>query len=171
MIIFIEGPDRVGKDSLIKNLKNHYSHMGFMEMHFSSVKNYTENKAILFNTNLFKVLKNNPDINFILNRSHLGELVYAPLFRDYSGEFVLNLENKINLDNCFLITLIDSPDILSQREDGESPSSDTTIISQIIERFKDATNRSKIKHKIIIDCHNKTKDEVLAKAVSFINVI
>ena len=35
------------------------------------------------------------DINLIFNRSHLGETVYSPLYRGYSGDYVFDIEKKI----------------------------------------------------------------------------
>ena len=36
-------------------------------------------------------LKDDLDINLIFNRSHLGESVYSPLYRGYSGDFVFDI--------------------------------------------------------------------------------
>ena len=45
---------------------------------------------------MFKLMINSKDkdINLIFNRSHLGETVYSPLYRGYSGDYIFDIEKK-----------------------------------------------------------------------------
>ena len=45
---------------------------------------------------MFKLMiaSKDKDINIIFNRSHLGESVYSPLYREYSGDYVFDIEKR-----------------------------------------------------------------------------
>ena len=40
MIIIVEGPDRVGKDSLIRNLNNRFYKENLVNIHYSAIHPY-----------------------------------------------------------------------------------------------------------------------------------
>ncbi len=97
----IEGLDRLGKDTLIEGIQNrlgyhqvlHYSKPLELDCYlrdpsFSAQRHYQEAS---FRT-MFHLLRDAHDANIICNRAHLGECVYAPLYRGYSGEYVFDIE-------------------------------------------------------------------------------
>jgi hypothetical protein len=119
---------------------------------------------------MFNIMKNAVDygVNVIADRSHIGESVYGSIFRNYSGDFVFTIEmNYCNefkgLDekdlpifsttklwnNTKLITFIDEPQNLINREDGQSFSTDLETKIQEIEGFKIAYNKSVLCKKLI----------------------
>ena len=171
MIIIIEGPDRVGKDTLIKSLKNRFYRENFIELHYSGVKPYdggmsVKDVSVEINKNMFKIL--NTDFNFIVNRSHIGEMVYSPKYRGYSGDYVLELEKSLKRSDVFLILLSDDPVTLAARDDGNNISNLVSDISDEIDAFRIALRKSSIKNKIEIKCNSKTPSEIASEAIKFI---
>lgn len=171
MVIIIEGPDRVGKDSLIKSLKNRFYRENCIELHYSGVKPYdggmsVKDVSVEINKNMFKIL--NTDFNFIVNRAHLGEMVYAPKYRNYPGDYVFELEKNLKRTDVFLIILTDKAETLAKRDDGESFSNKVQDIENEIELFRKALKMSGIKNKLEISCSGKTKEQVASEAIKFI---
>ena len=108
MIIIIEGPDRVGKDSLIRNLNNRFYKENLVNIHYSAIHPYDKKMSIRelsenINRTMFNLL--NTNFNFILNRAHLGEMVYAPKYRNYPGDYVFELEKNLKRTDVFLIQI------------------------------------------------------------------
>ena len=128
--IIIEGTDNTGKDTqqnlIIEKVKN----LVFHKVHYSALP-FKDDKAKhksystqMYN-DMFRMMMNckDDDINIIFNRSHLGESVYAPLYRGYSGDFIFDIEepyvNKLR-EELYLITLVNDPSIIMSRDDGKS---------------------------------------------------
>ena len=114
---------------------------------------------------MFELLKTN--IPIIFDRTHLGELVYAPTYRDYSGDYVLNMEAGIDTSNCRLILLTTS-DLDVGVDDGGG--FDWSKRKEEQEAFMKAFDRSHIADKVLIDVHNghgdyNDYDVTLAKAL------
>src|SRR6266496_2678008 len=100
----IEGLDRLGKDTLIAGIQHrrgyhqvlHYSKPLRLDCYssangFAAERRYQEAS---FRT-LFQFLRH-VDAPIICNRAHLGECVYAPLYRGYSGGYVFEIESDFN---------------------------------------------------------------------------
>ena len=169
-VICIEGPDRCGKSSQVKLLwkwlsKN--SDSSIMNMHFSGLPSKDASYRN-FHT-MFDIVEENEYVNFILDRSHIGEVVYAPIYRNYDGNYVFGLEEEFDLSDYYLITFVDDPMKIAIREDSASLSNgELEIIKQEIEAFKDATLRSFIPNKILIDIFDLSIEQVHAEVVSFL---
>jgi hypothetical protein len=105
--LMIDGIDCLGKDTLINNIINKCGY--YQVMHFSKPKvlscyspngplTQTERTTALRKyqeagfRNMFSMFRDAPYSKLIANRSHLGENVYAPLYRGYSGDYVFDLE-------------------------------------------------------------------------------
>jgi len=109
----IEGIDRVGKDTLVDGLLDrlgyhlviHYERPPVLEFYRTNNERYPERRfqEDSFRT-LFRILQHDP-IKMIANRSHLGEVVYAP-YRNYSGEYVFDLEQELRVEACTHVRLI-----------------------------------------------------------------
>lgn len=128
-ILAIEGIDRIGKSTLIKNILNKH---GYYEViHFKQPKElafYAEaaraqvdprerisqvpqaaRASWLYQVASFKnslFLTSAPNAKLIFDRWYLGEAVYAPLYRGYSGDYVFELELGFGLDERHDIGLI-----------------------------------------------------------------
>jgi uracil-DNA glycosylase family 4 len=100
-LLAVTGPNGSGKstiaEKLNEELKNKY-------IHFDKVKTMEEGKAQYFNF-LKSVEKND---NYILDRFFEGEDVYAPLYRNYRMDYLLEIEREIVKDNNFMFAYINA---------------------------------------------------------------
>ena len=132
----LEGIDFLGKDTLAQNIQHK---LGFHQViHYTKplvLKAYEvpflidarrehasqeQYQRESFRT-MFKLL--NSDIRLILNRAHLGECVYAPLYRGYSGDYIFELEKRANMgynEDVRLILLVETFGTNAIRDDGLS---------------------------------------------------
>jgi len=164
MKIIFEGPDNVGKTTQIKLIKDKFNKITFHTVHYSAVKHDSIIDCIDYNIKLysefFELLKK---YNIIADRSHLGELVYGKLYRGYEGLYVIDLErnHKINeINDLYLIVLIDKPENLIKREDGYSFSTNIEMKKKEIELFKKVYELSTIKNKVLININKKDPEQV-----------
>jgi hypothetical protein len=99
--LLLEGLDRLGKDTLaesIQHLRGYHQVLHFQKP--ISLRCYEcENEPIALRRYqeasfqlLFQLLRDAPAAKLICNRAHLGECVYAPIYRGYSGEYVFDIE-------------------------------------------------------------------------------
>lgn len=96
--------------------------------------------------------------SIIFDRTHLGEMVYAPLYRNYSGDYVYKYETELIeakpftlKDDTRLILLVTSNfDML--KDDGLSFNFSNKVMEQ--NRFIEAFHRSQLPNKVIVDVHN-----------------
>lgn len=113
----IEGLDRLGKDTLIKNIQHKTGYK--MVCHRSkplALDCYRkENNSLLrFQHECFvndmRLLWMSEDTSafdgVIFNRSWLGEFVYAPMYRGYSAEYIFDYENAYSLEKLKQTTLV-----------------------------------------------------------------
>jgi nicotinamide riboside kinase len=161
----IDGIDRLGKSTLINNIQEqlgyhlviHYDKpkklRTYVEQDSSDALRYYQEQA---NRGMFELLKSNVPI--IFDRTHLGELVYAPLYRKYSGEYVYEMEKELigskpytHQDDIRLILLTSSNTEMLQ-DDGLS--FDFTKKAEEQQLFIDAFNKSNLTNKVIVDVHN-----------------
>ena len=94
--------------------------------------------------------------------------VYAPLYRNYLGDYVFKIESEYVEDlnkNLYLIVLTNDPEILLSREDGDSLSKSVEDISKEKQMFEKAYYESKIQNKIMINCGVDSPIEI-AKIIS-----
>ena len=122
---------------------------------------------------MFKVMINckDKDINFIFNRSHLGETVYSPLYRGYSGDYVLDIEKKYTKalrEELYLITLVNDPHTILKRDDGKSFYGNEEEVMAEVDGFKRAHRLSTIKNKLLVNVGTMNADEVSNIIVDFL---
>lgn len=111
----LEGIDRVGKDTLIGEIQRRHGY--HLVLHYtkplrldcytlrsdrSALQLYQEASF----RNLFQLLRDAPNAKIICNRAHLGECVYAPLYRGYSGEYVFEIEREFQAHELLHTRLI-----------------------------------------------------------------
>lgn len=194
--IIVEGVDRIGKSTLIEGL---YQKLGyFQELHYQKpqlLDRYVEQARgeYVMEENLEPLIKRaalkayqvasfiqmfhalESKGRFLMNRSHLGEYVYAPRYRWYDGSYVFDLERQFRLlsgtsfANTTLLVLVYTSDLSFITEDGQSLGGLDKREGEQAD-FKIAFERSIIKHKVMIDvCDGegkfKPKPEVLNTAI------
>lgn len=166
--ILVEGLDNSGKSTLIDSIVKHYK-KPFMKLHFYGPPFKTTEENIDFDIELYRgMVRILNDFNYVIaDRSHLGAMVYSPMYRDNDGKYVLRLEKDLP-DDTILITLIDKAENLIKRDDGLSFTTDIDKKNQEIELFKKAHEQSGIKRKLLLDIDGLSIDEVFQKAISFI---
>lgn len=157
--LIIEGPDRVGKNTQIKNLTDSFSNT--VIRHFRSPKGTTNEEKKEYQQLSFEIeymlLSEFSEMNFdicIWNRGHIGEIVYGQLYRNSNPEtWVFLQEEKFIADNdeTYLLLLTASPEFLSARDDGKSFSSSVESRTKEIELFRKACHDSNIKHVLEIE--------------------
>lgn len=122
----IEGLDRLGKSTLIRNLRNalgNYTviHYGKPERlpayanatggigHPLDKQDAVKNADLLaYQQESFRsaMLMARSGATLIYDRAWLGEAVYAPLYRGYSGDYVFDYELRHRMDTQFMVKLI-----------------------------------------------------------------
>jgi len=180
MVIIFDGLDRTGKSTQIKLLMKYLIDDPTYVIHFTNIpgissqqsKNYSK---MLYN-DMFKFIEDNSKIykrNIIFDRSHIGEYVYAPMYRNYIGSFIYNIEKKYEntpiFKDIFLFVCVDEAENLLRREDGHSLSSNSSILKvHEIKMFESAFNLSLIKNKLLININNKSIETVHNEIIQFI---
>jgi thymidylate kinase len=161
-IIILEGLDRCGKSTqakmLWKWLAKNQPYNPLVQLHYSGYP--TQDQSVLNYNHMFEIIEDAPWTNFILDRSHIGEMVYAPKYRGYSGDYVLDIEERYSLKDFFLFTFIDDVDNLLARDDGDSLSSAKEDLEEEIAAFKNATLLSIIPRKLMINISGKTPEQI-----------
>ena len=110
-------------------------------------------------------------INLIFNRSHLGETVYSPLYRGYSGDYVFDIEKKYTKalrENLYLITLTNNPHTILKRDDGKSFYGNEEEVKAEVDGFKRAHKLSTIKNKLHVHVGNMSAIEVSHIILAFL---
>ena len=181
MIIIFEGLDRCGKSTQIQKLIHLFHDKSIHQLHYSSVKGFpikeeTKMYSSKMYSDMFKLLyQNYKDMHFVLDRSHIGEMVYGPMYRGYDGDYVIYIENYWKdfeefWDQIHLITFVDKAENVIKRDDGLSFTTELDKKNKEIEAFVNATNKSIIKHKLIMNIDGKDIDTVFAEVRGFLNV-
>lgn len=175
--IIIEGMDRCGKDTQIGLIQKKFKDETFHVFHYSKVPFKTQGDHIAYNERLYKDMflvmfeSLGSNRNFIFNRSHLGESVYAPKYRGYDGDYVFDIERSYTetlKDQLMMIVLVNTPEILTKREDGQSLSSNLDDIKYEREAFTRGYEKSGIHRKKLIECGEKTIAEIHDEIIEFI---
>jgi thymidylate kinase len=176
MIIFFDGMDRCGKDTQISLLKASLNNTLFQtichgKVPFKTSEDHHVHNEKLFN-NMFSLLSENKNTyNFISNRSHISEAVYAQKYRNYSGEYVFEIEAKYSdlLSECYLIVLVNTYENLISREDGLSCSQTKEDYEYEKLKFKKSFSKSKIGKKLFIECGKESIETINRLILKFIN--
>jgi thymidylate kinase len=170
-LLVVEGPDRCGKNTLIKNLTSQAEN--FVVRHFGSVKGESDMEKRNFQFQFFKKefelaslrsrfempdKERYPRDIWIWNRAHLGEFVYGKMYRDTKPEeWVMKMESLFAMDidpSVHLLLLTADPEFLCKRDDGLSFTADVEKKKKEIENFEKAFNTSKIMNKKILNVSN-----------------
>lgn len=163
MIVLLDGCDKVGKSSLCDYLvRNHR----FSSMHFGRPEGDDDRQRALFQKGTFDRMfrfigaLEGQDARIVMDRSHVGEYVYGPMYRPSSGvdlSYLWEMEDA-SWDDVYLVFLRADPEILRARDDGLG--FDITRLEEEQERFAEAFSLSRLRHKIAIDVSALSLDEV-----------
>lgn len=168
MHIICEGLDRCGKSTLIDNIVKYYK-KPFIKLHHYGPPFKDKEMDIKFDLILYNEMADifNRYENVIADRSHLGSLIYSPIYRGHNGEHVMEIEKKLPND-LFLFTLYDTPERLVQRDDGLSFSIDLIKKQTEIDGFLRAHELSNIKHKKLINIEHHNAEQAIKAVIDFI---
>jgi hypothetical protein len=113
--ILVEGIDRLGKDMLLQGIQHRngfhlvlrYEKPLVLDCYSADTVRSPQRlyQEASFRT-LLNILSIDRDIKILCNRSHLGEFVYAPLYRQYSGEYIFELERESRLNEKTDVRLV-----------------------------------------------------------------
>ena len=163
MTFIFEGMDNCLKDSIIQDLRSALSPTTQVLKFSNPPKRLNDpesyqKKHFKDMFDLIALSVSQSDRNLILNRAHLGEYVYSPIYRHYTAEWIFDLEKEFLSESkhsrtTILILLYDSSnEQLRLREDGESFSqaSDEKLNSER-QKFIEAFGKSLFPYKIKFD--------------------
>lgn len=186
-VIAIEGIDRLGKSTLIEGIQDVAGY--YQVIHFSKPKRLAayDNTGDVegvprANLQLFhyqqesfrnSMLLARSGARIIFDRWHLGEVVYSPMYRGYSGEYVFDFERAHHLDSASVQLILLTEDFGISRHFVDDGQSLGTIDKREEEqnRFIEAFHRSIIKNKRIVCVTDpalggfKPKDWILTEAL------
>jgi len=176
--IIIEGTDNTGKDTQQNLIIEKINNLVFQKLHYSSLPfKEDKEKHISYSQKMYDdmfklmMLSKDQDINIIFNRSHLGETVYSPLYREYSGDYVFDIEkryvNKLRQE-LYLITLTNDPHTILKRDDGKSFYGNEEEVKAEVDGFNRAHRLSKIKNKLLLNIGTMSADEVSNIIIDFL---
>ena len=163
MNIIVCGADALGKSTQIALIEKEWEkrNKAVHIIHYSNIKLDT-NDAIKVASQIryremFKLMSVVPENNvLIFDRAHLGETVYSPIYRNYSGDFVFDFEKdyvKCEHPETKLIVFTDTPEAVIERDkkrgDGLSFSLDIDKKKQELEAFERAYTMSVLDKKLI----------------------
>lgn len=183
----VEGLDRLGKSTLIEGIRQA---LGYYEViHFSKpqrLARYANSSRVVgvppggqqvyhyqHESFLNSMLLAKSGARIIFDRWHLGEVVYSPMYRGYSGEYVYSLEKQLgeNVD-LRLILLTEDFDIARHFVDDGHSLGTVEDREEEQERFISAFNRSSIRDRRIVCVTDRglggfrSKDQILTEALS-----
>lgn len=173
MNVIFESTDAMGKDTQIAFVEKEFEKRGKAVhiIHYSNIKLDTnediKKASELRYREMFNILNRSDDLNiFVLNRAHLGEAIYSPIYRNYSGDFVFDFEkdfvSKDHQPTKLIVFTDDAEKCLERdkkRNDGKSFSLDLEKRKQEIEAFERAYNMSVLDKKLI-HLNGRTPEEI-----------
>ena len=176
--IIIEGTDNTGKDTQQNLIIKKVNDLVFQKLHYSSLPfKDDKEKHISYSQKLYDdmfklmIASKDKDINIIFNRSHLGESVYSPLYREYSGDYIFDIEKRYVKQlrkELYLITLTNDPHTILKRDYGLSFYGNEEEVKAEVDGFNRAHRLSKIKNKLKIHLGTMSAEEVSNIIIDFL---
>jgi thymidylate kinase len=180
-LIILEGADNVGKDTLIHEITKNIPSKNLIKKHWVSPKGNTNEEKIEFQKKSFnREFESYENLSIIFhnhimiwNRSHIGELVYGKMYRDYDPtDWVFQLEAKHHFsdnDDIYLIYLDSDAEFLVNNDDGQSFSNKLQDKETELQLFRKAVNDSTIKNKLTLKINQGKQRMPLLSLVNQIN--
>ena len=175
--IIVEGPDRVGKSTLIKRLVEELGphavvHFG-KPVHSIACDMSLEKFQRKGFENGFEVLSS--EANVIYDRFHLGEAIYAKRYRGYDGDYVFDMElsHRSVLKEAHLI-LMCTDDFSLLEDDGES--FDFSQVEEETKDFVDAFERSAFRKKLMVNISDgnggrRTPTSIFSEVINWMTAV
>lgn len=183
MIYAIEGMDNCLKDTIIYELRSILPPETQI-LKFSNPPKGVRAKEYQMKhfQDMFDLMESTVAANkrhLILNRSHLGEFVYAPIYRKYDADWIFEMEKnflakKNHLKQCALLLFYDSSnEKLKLREDGKSLSElDGAKMDNERNRFLQAFDKSHFEYKMKFDLSNYVRPNMdLRKEIDIAEIV
>ena len=148
-VVLVEGIDRIGKSSACEYLSKE---LGYSKMHFSKPLGITSAEKAHFQMGTFdrmfqfiRALEGPYESGIAMDRAHLGEYVYGPMYRGDSGvdvNYIFEMEKAYGpFRHAGLILLVHHDlDVVRARDDGLS--FDPGRMAEEQNRFKEAFSKS-----------------------------
>jgi len=161
MIIIIEGMDNCGKSTLIKKLSSEDKNPKKLCFNSTSPPKGVESDWAIYNN--FAVFGKSMDLsedgwNIYMDRAHLGETVYAPLYRDMDPSWVWKMERELELnEECVLIVMVCDKTHAEEHNDGNNISDDHHDEERKL--FENSYRTSSIENKLLVDVSDKGFEE------------
>lgn len=162
MTIIAEGIDRCGKTTQVQKLTDYFLRQGIPVTagHAQKIpgksKEEVRRLSEVYYGNLIANLETQPNEVKIWDRAHLGEAVYSPLYRNYSGDYVFDYESTHAMmsgafKDVYLFFIYDYIGNVIKRDDGLGFSSKEDDIQRELDLFQRAFTLSKIPNKLMIN--------------------
>mgnify|MGYP002520601946 CR=1 FL=1 len=171
--------DAMGKGTQIQLIENELEkrNKAVHIVHYSNIKFTKDNKEIekasaLRYREMFNLMKKTDDTNVIIfDRAHLGETVYSPIYRGYTGDFVFDFEKQyveVEHPETKLILFTDTVENVIARDkargDGLSFSLDPEKKAEEIKAFNIAFENSWLDKKLIA-LNGRTPEQIFNEDV------
>lgn len=175
--IIVEGLDRCGKTTQIKRMMKYFMDKPIQCLHYTAIPGVTPSEQTEFFkktfADMFALILGNKNKVWILDRSHLGETVYGPIYRPNEDiNYVWYYEGAFHIkkrEDIALIILYDSSfKNVTERDDGDSLSTNLDMVKKEVEGFKRAYKSTSIQKKIMIDIAGKDVDQVSEEIKEFL---
>lgn len=160
-VIIFEGQDRCLKstmiDRIIRTDSSHYYHT----IHYGKppkITNVQEYQEKVY-SKMFEILSLS-DFDIILDRSHIGEMIWSPIYRNYDSSFFIQKEERKWYNNTdkevYLFVLVDSNIESWTKRDDLQGLNEGNIEKHMTEisHFRDSLNLTCIERKFFIDLKN-----------------
>lgn len=165
----IEGIDGLGKSTFINAIKNTYGFYHYIHYEKPQALEVYDNDLFRYQSHSFHFgfeLLEQKQVKCIFDRFHLGELVYAPRYRGYDGEYVFSMERDYKVEKWSHVKLILLVTSNWSHIVDDGLSFDFSAKEQEQEDFVRAIQQSQFANRQIIDiCHKdgrrKTPQELL----------
>jgi thymidylate kinase len=181
-LIIIEGQDRSGKDTLIRNLQIKYpssrtTHWGYPSGKTNDEKTEWQKSSFKSEFENWKLSKELNVLDYVIwNRSHIGEYVYGTLYRNSEpSTWIPALEDEYlkNDPDVYLVFLSADPVFTLSQDDGNSYSVKLDDKKLELQAFSSAVESSAIRNKITFSVHNENgyypAEGILHQVLKFIN--
>lgn len=164
MNFIFEGCDNTFKTTTLNAVQKKLVRAGKETMRLNSSGIASVELTDRYYTDMGRIMHNEPNISFLVDRAWLGEEVYGPMYRNRKlediREFNRQLENNLTKNNCVIVYLYNDAEYLISHDDGLSFTTDLEKKKQELAAFEDAVDHSLCKV-IKINVHDKTTEQIV----------
>jgi hypothetical protein len=187
-VIILEGPDKVLKSTLVEKIIDNYE-LIFHVLHYGKPPKNLKNSAETFQQETFVEMFQNillSNKNYIIDRSHIGENVWGPLYRNYYNNNIWEIEKRyLNVFKdfnikLFLIYLYDTNYNMWKLRDDKKGLGEMTenAYYNIVNKFSTEVDKSAITNKLKVNLNNYYMENstlvdinlILNEIINFLNI-